>query len=130
MDGASFLKRFDNSLALHSPVLSSDDPQWGAAEAEIKVPSDENTELKRSSFKVWSRSVYGHIYHCHLLPEMFSLWPYIPLPLTARKFFLAKFYPSGPFICIFQKLSLVFPVLAVANTGSFVHPQNEIGHPA
>ena len=30
-------------------------PQWGAADAEIKVPSDENTELKRSPFKAWSR---------------------------------------------------------------------------
>ena len=26
-------------------------PQWGAADAEIKVPSDENTELKGSPFK-------------------------------------------------------------------------------
>ena len=35
-------------------------PQWGAADAEIKVPSGENTELKRSPFKAWSRSVYSH----------------------------------------------------------------------
>ena len=35
-------------------------PQWGAADAETKVPSDENTELKGSSFKEWSRSVYCH----------------------------------------------------------------------
>ena len=35
--------------------------QWGAADAEIKVPSVENTELKRSPFKAWSRSVYSHI---------------------------------------------------------------------
>ena len=34
-------------------------PQWGAADAEIKVPSGENTELKRSPFKAWSRSVYS-----------------------------------------------------------------------
>ena len=31
-------------------------PQWGAADAEIKVPSGENTELKRSPVKAWSRS--------------------------------------------------------------------------
>ena len=38
--------------------------------------------------------------------------------LTARDFFLAYLYPSGPFICIcFQNISRVFPVLAVANTG-------------
>ena len=35
-------------------------PQWGAADAEIKVPSGVNTELKRSPFKAWSRSVYNH----------------------------------------------------------------------
>ena len=34
--------------------------QWGAADAEIKVPSVENTDLKRSLFKAWSRSVYSH----------------------------------------------------------------------
>ena len=35
-------------------------PQWRAADAEIKVPSDENTELKHSLFKARSRSVYSH----------------------------------------------------------------------
>ena len=35
-------------------------PQWGAADAEIKVPSNENTEFEGSPFKAWSRSV-----HCH-----------------------------------------------------------------
>ena len=35
-------------------------PQWGAADAEIKVPSDENTEHKDSPFKAWSKSVYSH----------------------------------------------------------------------
>ena len=38
-------------------------PQWGAADAEIKVPSDENTELKVSLFEAWSRSVYCHACH-------------------------------------------------------------------
>ena len=37
-----------------STVLRS--PQWGAADADIKVPSGENTELKHSPFKAWSRS--------------------------------------------------------------------------
>ena len=42
--------------------LSHDDtPQWGAADAEIKVPSGENTD--RSPFKAWSRSVYSHTCH-------------------------------------------------------------------
>ena len=43
-------------------------PQWGAADAEIKVPSGENTELKRSPFKAWSRSVYS----LYLLPGISS----------------------------------------------------------
>ena len=33
-------------------------------------------------------------------------------------------------LAFFQNLSRVFPVLAVANTGSCAGPQNEIGHPA
>ena len=42
---------------------------------------------------------------------------------TARDFFLANFYYSGPFTGIFsQNLSRVFPVLAVAKTGSCVGP--------
>ena len=37
-------------------------PQWGGADAEIKVTSGETTELKRSPFKAWSRSVsYTHL---------------------------------------------------------------------
>ena len=32
-------------------VIANYTPQWGAADAEIKVPSGENTELKRSPFK-------------------------------------------------------------------------------
>ena len=36
--------------------------------------------------------------------------------LTARDFFCAYFYPSGPFTCIFSKPLPIFPVLAVANT--------------
>ena len=40
-------------------------PQWGAADAEIKVPCDENTELKGSPFKAWSRLVYGRAYYAY-----------------------------------------------------------------
>ena len=46
--------RFIREYAIHVS------PQWGAADAEIKVPSDENTELKGSPFKAWSRPVYSH----------------------------------------------------------------------
>ena len=60
-------------------------PQWGDAEAKIKVPSCENRELKRSPFKVWSRSVkYNQT--CNAYCQGFL--------------FLAYFYLSGPFTCI------------------------------
>ena len=62
--------------------------QRGAADAEIKVPSGENTELKHSPLKP-------------------GVGQYIAIhaTLTARDFFLAYFYPSGPFTCIFSKTS-------------------------
>ena len=42
--------------------------------------------------------------------------------LTARAFFLAYFYPSGPFTCIFSKPLPVFFVLAVANMWFLCRP--------
>ena len=68
-------------------------PQWGAADAEIKVPSGENTELKRS-----------------ILPLKPGVGQYIAIhaTLTARDFSLVYFYPSGPFTCIFSKTAPVF----------------------
>ena len=41
-------------------AVSQLDSQWGAADAEIKVPSGENTGLKRSPFKAWRMSVHSH----------------------------------------------------------------------
>ena len=79
--------------------------QWGAADAEIKVPSGENTLLP---FKVWSRSVYSHTCYAYcqeFLPRLF-------LPFRAIH------------LHFFQNLSQFFPVLAVANTGSCVGPQS------
>ena len=49
-------------------------PQWGAADAEVKVPSGENTELKRSPFEAWSRSAYSHTCYAYcqgFLPGLF-----------------------------------------------------------
>ena len=46
----------------------------------------------------------------------------IQATLTARDFFLAYFYPSGPFTCIFPKPLPIFPVLAVANTWFLCRP--------
>ena len=52
----------------------------------------------------------------NVLPLKLGVGQYIAIhaTLTARDFFLAYFYPSSPFTCIFSKTS---PVLVVANTG-------------
>ena len=88
-------------------------PQWGAADAEIKVPPGENTEFNRFPFKAWRRSVYSHA--CYVYCQGF-------LP--------SLFLPFWSFTCIFSKSADFFHVLAVANTGSCAGPQNKIGHPA
>ena len=57
-----------------STLVFASAPQWGAADAEIKVPSGENTELQRSPFKAWSRSVYSHTCYAYrrgFLPCLF-----------------------------------------------------------
>ena len=68
----------------------------------------------------------------NVLPLKSGVGRYIAIHATrtARDFFLAYFYPSGPFTCIFPKPLPICPVFAVANTGSCTGPQNEIGHPA
>ena len=89
-------------------------PQWGAADAEIKVPSDENTELKRSLFKAWSRSVYSHTCYAYFrgfLPCLFLVYTSIHL----------HFFQN------FSRFSLCWLWLT---HGSCVGPQNKIGHPA
>ena len=55
-------------------TLNHQQPQWGAGDAEIKVPSGENAEFKRSPFKAWSRSVYSHTCYAYcqgFLPRLF-----------------------------------------------------------
>ena len=87
----------------------------GAADAEIKVPSSENTELKRSPFQAWSKSVYSHTYYAYcqgFLPCLFLHFRSIHLHFFPKP--LPKF-----FLCW---LSLTH--------GSCVGPQNKIGHPA
>ena len=71
-------------------------PQWGAADAEIKVPSGENTELKRSPFQAWSRSVYS--YTCYAYCQGVLSWLFLPFQSIHLHFF--------------QNLSQFFPVLA------------------
>ena len=97
----------------HQLSIALSFPQWGAADAEIKVLSGESTELKCSSFKVWSRSVYSHTSYTdcqRFLPWWFRSFQSIHLH------FFPKPLPS--FSCV------------VANTTSCVGPQNKIGHPA
>ena len=65
-----------------------DSPQWGAADAEIKVPSDENTELK-----------------CSPLKPGVGQYIAIRATLTAREFLLAYFYPSVNSPAFFSKTS-------------------------
>ena len=90
-------------------------PQWGAENAEIKVPSGENTELKRSPFKAWNRSVYSrtcYAYCQEILPGFILHFQHFHLQFFSENF------------------SRFFPALAVTNTGSCVGLQNKTGHPA
>ena len=72
---------------LHCPQGPGESPQWGAADAEIKVPSGENTELKRSPFKAWSRSVYSHTCHaccCYAASFLISTLPVHSPPFFSK----------------------------------------------
>ena len=88
------------------------------------------------SGELWTQKFKSHLVRTqslNILPLKPGVGQYIAIhaTLTARNFFLAYFYPSAPFTCIFfQNISRLCPVLAVANTGSCVDPQNKIGHPA
>ena len=55
--------------------LSPPLPQWGAADAEIKVPSCESTELKRSPFKARNRSGYSHTCYTYCQGFLPCLFP-------------------------------------------------------
>ena len=71
--------------------------QWGAADAEIKVPSVENTELKRSPFKTWSRSVCSHTCYAYcqgFLPCLFLPFRSIHLHFFENlpRFFLCRLW--------------------------------------
>ena len=69
-------------------------PQRGAADAEIKVPSGENTELKRSPFKAWSRSVYSHI--CYAYCQEFHSFLLISTPPVHSPALFPKPLPIFP----------------------------------
>ena len=102
------------NLTLYMPLSTTRPQQWGAADAEIEVPSGENTELKRSSFKAWSRSVYSHAWYAYcqgFLPCLF-----LPFQTIHLHFF--------------QTPSRFLPCWLWLTHGSCVGPQNKIGHPA
>ena len=70
MKNRNFARMFSFEFLLYVWLWLSVAPQWGAADAEIKVPSGENTELKSppcdvliSSFMTSSRVVY--VIRCH-----------------------------------------------------------------
>ena len=90
---------------------------WELRTQKLKSPSVENTEFKSSPFKAWRRSVCSMRCMLRLLPGISSLL-ISTLPLQSPAFF-------SP-----QNLSRVFPVSAVASSGSFIGPQTKIGHPA
>ena len=81
-------------------------PQWGAADAEIKVPSGENTELRCSPFKALGRSVYSHT--CYVYCQGFLPCLFLPF----RSIYL-NFFP---------KPLLIYLVLAVASTWFLCRP--------
>ena len=89
-------------------------PQWGAADAEIKVPSGENTELRRSPFKAFSRSVYSHT--CYTYCQGF--FPCLFLPFWSIH------------LHFFQNLSQFCVCWLWLIHGSCVGPQNKLGEPA
>ena len=95
-------------------TILTDTPQWGAADAEIKVPSVEKTELERFPFKAWSRSVYSHTCYAYYQRFLSCLF------LHFRSIQLHFFQTSPDFSLCWLWLT----------HGSCVGPQNKIGHPA
>ena len=103
-----------NHIWLFLPYLLIATPQLGAADAEIRVSSGENTELKHSPFKGWSRSVYRHI--CYDYCQGFLPCLFLPFRSIHLHFF--------------QNLSRFLLCWLWLTHGSCIGPQNKIGHPA
>ena len=116
-------------------------PEEGVADAEVKnVPSAEHPDLSTLPFfflnidsvhylfytffpsksgrigELRTQKLKSHLVRTqslNVLPLKPGVGQYIAIQatLTARDFFLAYFYPSGPFICIFSKTSPDFSCL-------------------
>ena len=97
-----------------STLVFASASQWGAADAEIKVPSGENTDLQRSPFKAWSKSVYSHT--CYAYRQGFLSCLFLPFRSILLHFFQN---PSQFFLCWLW-----------LTHSTCVGPQNKIGHPA
>ena len=101
----------------------------GLCQIEVIAVHSRSWELRTQKLK----SPLFRTQSLKVLPLKPGVGQYIAIhaTLTAKDFFFAYFYPSGPFTGNFsQNLSRFFPVLAVAHAGSCVGPQNKIGHPA
>ena len=97
---------FPRSPHTFSSRFSHLTPQWGAADAKIKIPSGENTELKRSPFKAWSRSVYRRTCYAYcqgFLPCLFL--PFQSIHVHFFFFFFSKISPD--FSCVGCGLHMV-----------------------
>ena len=103
---------------------------WGkvhdTSESQPHVPS-RSGDLRTQKLK----SHLVRIQSLNVLPLKPGVGQYtaIHAGLTARVFFLAYFYPSSPFTCIFSKTSPNFSCWLWLIHSSCVSLQNKIGHP-
>ena len=84
-------------------------------------------QLHSHSGELWTQELKSHLVKTqslNVLPLKSGVGQYVAIhaTLTARDFFLAYFYPFGPFACIFVKTLPIFPVLAVANAWFLCRP--------
>ena len=118
---------------------------FGSLELTVSIVSEKGRDQRQLSncisysFHPRSGELLTQTFKSHLvitqsldvLPIKPEVSQYIAIHVlrTARDFFLAYFYPFGPFTCIFSKPLPISHVLAVLTHGSCVGPQNKIGHP-
>ena len=118
--GLHILPLFEDSkidLYTVDDTAVSDTPPWSQPEPQICLSLTETR-----SGELWTQKLKSHLVRTqslNVLPLKPGVGQYIAIhaTLTAWDFFLAYFYPTGPFTCIFFPKPLpIFPVLAVANT--------------
>ena len=120
-----------SGLSLSEPTLHSSHPwppfglQYNADLSVLRPRSGEQRTQKLKSHPARTQSL-------NVLPFNLGIGQYIAIhaTLTARDLFLAYFYPSGLFTCIFQNLSRFLLCWLWLTHSSCVDPQNKTGHPA